>query len=486
MSELVSPFITKELCMNQGCLDYGQLAQMIRPMFEDADELLFRVLSDKSRFVIKAIKEEKDSDCVLSSDSVIVAKTSLRVCQSLPGNCERCDDLHLCRYFVCGYCKYKNECKNVHDLDSEFNTAVLKRLGLQNIKEGELFHLLLQNDSYLLPEICVHYNRGTAEHGLCKFKANCINLHVCMQFVLGRCIGSDCWRAHKFDQRAGKILSGRGVSTGNKRILHKIYRNRFLIANSTETPEPTENSVLPSSSFSSEACSDKICLFFIRGQCTFKEKCIHAHFHLPYEWQVLGTDGSTWKHLPNTEDIEKAYCSPGNDISMGLIPVDFRTMTCGLTKVRRLSTVSSVTKPPDFFLTTNWLWYWKDDKGQWSEYQHKVSGKAAASVTSRSLETSYQEDTDSDILFSTMGHRYILSFKGMYELSVEFQTKREVHRRPRFLSASEVKKKLESEKPKASCSSVACGPKRGDQESLPDVTNKVLTTRSVLHTQSYS
>lgn len=48
-------------------------------------------------------------------------------------------------------------------------------------------------------------------------------------------------------------------------------------------------------------------------------------------------------------------------------------MTCGSRKVRRLSTESSVTKPPHYILTTDWLWYWKDEYGLWLEYGKQVS-----------------------------------------------------------------------------------------------------------------
>lgn len=48
-------------------------------------------------------------------------------------------------------------------------------------------------------------------------------------------------------------------------------------------------------------------------------------------------------------------------------------MSCGSEKVRRLSTASSVTKPPHFILTTEWIWYWKDEYGLWQEYGKKVS-----------------------------------------------------------------------------------------------------------------
>lgn len=48
-------------------------------------------------------------------------------------------------------------------------------------------------------------------------------------------------------------------------------------------------------------------------------------------------------------------------------------MCCGLQKVRRLSTASSVTKPPHFILTTEWIWYWKDEYDMWQEYGKQVS-----------------------------------------------------------------------------------------------------------------
>ncbi|KAJ8382749.1 hypothetical protein SKAU_G00035270 [Synaphobranchus kaupii] len=464
MSELVSDFITRKLCQNQGCLDYGQLCQLISPICEDPDEMLLDVLTKKSRFVIIDGKEEKDTTCSLRPDSVVVAKTSLRVCQSLPGNCDNCDDLHLCRYFVCGYCRYRNKCKNCHDLDSDYNTAVLKTVGLQNLEQEELFLLLLQNDSYLLPEICMHYNRGTGQHGACRFKGDCTNLHICMDFLLGECQSDVCRRSHKFDQKAMKILSGRGISPENRCILDSIYRNRYLMSSSMKTPQ--EQSRLLSKDTSIMRQADRnICLFFIRNQCNYKQKCKNVHFHLPYKWQMFVNEGSTWTDLSNMEDIEKDYCNPENSTSTGPFPVDFRTMTCGSAKVRRLSTVSSFTKPADFILTTIWQWYWKNDQGQWTQYEHEANGKASSSITSKNLEVAFQDDIDSEVLLMKGGQHYALSFKGMYELSIELQTKREVRRRPCFLSALEVKKTLERETETASSCSAVCTPVRGDRES---------------------
>lgn len=83
----------------------------------------------------------------------------------------------------------------------------------------------------------------------------------------------------------------------------------------------------------------------------------------------------------NMEEIEKAYCNPKNvrfdyaTIELVFFPfsISFHKMTCGLQKVRRLSTASSVTKPPHFILTTEWIWYWKDEYDTWQEYGKQVS-----------------------------------------------------------------------------------------------------------------
>lgn len=150
------------------------------------------------------------------------------------------------------------------------------------------------------------------------------------------------------------------------------------------------------------------------------EKCGRVHWPLPYRWQVLDKDGKTWKDLVNMEEVEKAFCDPSCDTSCKDTPattsvlswffpsrrykwlsnflfnwttqnmcsgsvklkekyfssaasnsepyVDFISMTYGGSPVRRLSTASSVSKPPYYILTTEWLWYWKENDGKWVEY----------------------------------------------------------------------------------------------------------------------
>lgn len=42
---------------------------------------------------------------------------------------------------------------------------------------------------------------------------------------------------------------------------------------------------------------------------------MRVHWNLPYKWEVLDTDGVTWKDLPDMEEIEKAYSDPSLNTS---------------------------------------------------------------------------------------------------------------------------------------------------------------------------
>ncbi|CAB1313601.1 unnamed protein product [Coregonus sp. 'balchen'] len=344
-------------------------------------------------------------------------------------------------------------------------------VGHHDLEEAELFPLLLQNDPYLMPEICSHYNKGVGEHGSCKFKTSCTSLHLCLHFLQGDCrFGAGCKRAHTFDATAMKILNGRGFSDENIRILDKIYKNKFIIIGQGHKEKPAVvpspapaiapvgkvRSRQPSSCSISETDRNEICLFFIRRHCSFKEKCVRIHYHLPYKWQILEGDGVTWRDLPNVEEIERAYCIPGKDTR---------------SPVRRLSTVSSVTKPPHFILTTEWLWYWADELGQWIEYGQE---EKVASVTSQTLENVYQADSVSEIPFGSGRHQYILYFKEMYQENIRFKTKREVRRRPCFLSGQDVEAKLKSVSPESTSSSTVSVPPHWDKGALPDFTYKLV------------
>ncbi|KAL2093804.1 hypothetical protein ACEWY4_011116 [Coilia grayii] len=480
------------LCQHQGCLEFGRLKKILGRKIAVANHVLLRELLDESKFLLI---NSKDKSGAQDGYSMVIAKTMLRVCQNI--KCLDCDDfLHLCRYFVCGKCRFGDKCKNPHSLDSTTSGALLRKAGLSELSVEALCLLLLQNDPYLLPEICAHYNKGNGEHGSCRFQSKCTSLHVCQHFLLGDCkFGAACKRAHTFDSSSSRILSGRGLSPDNMRNLHLIYRNRLLLSGerpatvtktacvkqnikSSPGPKPPcaplavrDRSRQHSSSSVSEADSNEICLYFIHRGCSFKDKCIRVHHNLPYKWQCLESDGVTWKDLPDQEKIEKAYCNPAMDKSPGNLSVSFLTMTHLDSPVRRLSTASSVTKPPHFILTTEWRWYWKDDQGGWNEYGVKGHGPAVASVTSETLETAYLCSSDSELSFDAKEQQYTVFLKEMYQQNKKYKTKREVRRRPCF---QDVQTKLKCESSETSSPSSADVPSHWDQTAQPNFSYKLV------------
>ncbi|MCI4379071.1 hypothetical protein PGIGA_G00223680 [Pangasianodon gigas] len=484
MSHAVSSYIFQAVCQHGGSLDFKTLEQILRKRFTVADEVLREAVCDVDRLLVVEGSERRADRELFSADTVIIAKTPLRVCQALPGQCAGCETLHLCRYLVCGNCRFREKCKNSHALESSHNSALLSKVGLQQLGQSALFQLLLQNDPYLLPEVCTHYNKGNGEHGGCRYQASCTNLHVCQHFLQDDCkFGAACKRAHSFDATVVKILNGRGLSPENINNFRKFYKNRFLICSSKEkppgphylaktvSPEPVSLAAGESPKPANEPDPNEICLFFIRRGCSFKDKCVRVHYHLPYKWQVLDKNGQTWKDLPNGEVIERAFCNPANEVSPGPETVNFISMKCGGSQVRRLSTASSVTKPPNFILTTEWLWYWKNEKEQWIEYGQGTDAQLATPLTSQTLENVYQSDPQSEIPVSSEKHTYMLYLKDMYQQNILYQTKRAIRRRPRFVSALEVESKLKSES--SSSSSVAV-PAHWDKGALPSFSYKLV------------
>ncbi|NXR23197.1 PAR12 polymerase, partial [Cinclus mexicanus] len=214
---------------------------------------------------------------------------------------------------------------------------------------------------------------------------------------------------------------------------------------------------------------DEICLFYVWKYCKNKDKCKSVHYHLPYKWEVH--DGLFWHELSMMEDIEKAYCDPKNS-SFQSRNINFQTMTCSSSLVRRLSTPSSVTKPT-FLLTTQWIWYWKNNQDKWIEYGEQEEGNSVTSPSSAIIENLYQADPCAVVPFQAGQHQYELNFKEMTQTNITFKTRRQVCRRPKFVSSEDVQKiKTGSQRD----SSV---PSHWDASALPDLGYKAVVISNV-------
>ncbi|XP_032851842.2 protein mono-ADP-ribosyltransferase PARP12 isoform X1 [Tyto alba] len=447
------------LCANGGCLEQGELQR--RLLGPPTAEQLALALRDERRFTLVRRPGEAGRGGAVAV--AVVATSPVRLCGERGAGCEgRCGRLHLCKYHLKGLCRNqlaRKECRFVHNIHSDHNLSVLRQYGLEYLNRDELCQLLLQNDPSLLPEVCLHYNKGDGPYGSCTYKKICTKLHVCQYFLRGQCrFGSSCKRSHDLlNSECYEKLEKQGMTSDIIEKLPSIYRNMYDIKNGNRnmcdiedaTSSPCKERKHSSSQESSTANGDEleqICLYHLYRSCGFKDKCVRTHFHLPYRWQF--SDGNTWKDLKNMEEIEKAYCDPNNirfnngvTESGSVLPcICFLNMCCGFAKVRRLSTASSVTKPPHFILTTEWIWYWKDEYGLWQEYGKQDDDHAAATVSSEDLEKAYIAKGSPKLNFRAGRHEYELSFGAMIQKNLHYRTEREICRRPKFVSQTEVEK----------------------------------------------
>ncbi|XP_057276588.1 protein mono-ADP-ribosyltransferase PARP12-like [Pezoporus wallicus] len=487
------------LCASGGCLEQGELQRRL-PGRPSAKQLAL-VLQDTQQFTLvqrpsEAAAAPAAAAAAGSGTEVVVLATSpVRLCQEHGAGCDgQCGRLHLCKYHLKGFCRNqyeRKECRFVHNFHSNHNLLVLKQYGLESLNSDELRQLLLQNDPSLLPEVCLHYNKGDGPYGSCTYKKICTKLHVCQYYFRGQCrFGSSCKRSHDLLQSESyDKLERHGLSYDIIKQLPSIYRNMYDIKNGNGNMYDMEDNMSSpfkerkhSSSRESSTTNDdeleQICLYHLYRGCGFKDKCIRTHFHLPYRWQV--SDGKIWKDLKNMEDIEEAYCEPaytgiGNVVAEtgSVLPrISFLNMSCGFEKVRRLSTASSVTKPPHFILTTEWIWYWKDEYGLWQEYGKKDVDHVAATVSSEDLEKAYISKCSPTLNFKAGRHEYEINFADMIQKNLRYSTKREVCRRPVFVSPEEVEKtRARSSKYVEEFKGI---PSHWDKSALPEVGFKLI------------
>ncbi|KAK2859265.1 hypothetical protein Q5P01_003885 [Channa striata] len=427
---------TTVLCSSGGSMQLVQLHRKLLQHCNISEEKFCYIVEQCPRFLLVRGS---------GGDPRVVARTSLRLCRSYAqdGRCGGCEALHLCKFFIFGTCRFgkgRKPCRSSHDIQSDHNYGLLRDWTLHMLSEDDLFLLLLQNDPALLPEVCLHYNKGSAPHGCCTFQNACTKVHLCQHFLQGDCLfGSRCKRHHTIDEHSRRMLEKRGLSGDIIQDLPSIYRNIHCLTAAAESTAPEKSLKL----FSQPADEPNICLHFLRNSCRFQNECRQVHFHLPYKWEVL--DGRTWRDMENMEDIERDFCDPSQAQSSGDQPVNFLTMNLDMARVRRLSTVSSVTKPPHYLLTTKWKWYYKGDQANWVEYGQMDEKQRTMSVTSRILEEVYVSDKNHEVTAVKGQREYIINFTDMYQRNYKHNTKRRVRRRPVFVSVAEVEKQVSAE-----------------------------------------
>ncbi|NXJ50319.1 PAR12 polymerase, partial [Spizaetus tyrannus] len=517
-------FLTKTLCAHGGRLGLPELRERIGLSAQQLEETLSAV--GPRRFLVL-----RDG----GGGAEVLAVSAVRTC--VRKECWGCERLHLCKLHLMGRCNLgPRSCKYLHDIINAENKKVLKTHELSGLNEDELRVLLLQNDPFLLPDVCQFYNR---KDSTCSQQNNCNRLHICRHFLQGECRFVPCKRSHNLlDTHALRVLETGGVDRNiasniqaicdhkhvefNKELkkgksklenplkktavssvkdsmmhlqtvdstLHVppseavLFIQSFHAGPSSNVPgqsqhqlptgagskdkDKKDDSSAKASKDNKQDKCDEICVFYVWKYCRHKDKCRFVHYHLPYRWQVY--NGITWNDLSMTEEIEKAYCDPKNS-SIPAKNINFQTMTCCSSSLRRLSTPSSVTKPT-LLLTTQWIWYWKNDQAQWIEYGQQGEGNSVNSPSSAIIENLYLADPDATISFQAGSHHYQLNFKEMTQTNISFKTRRKVCRRPKFVSSEDVQKIRKGQRD-SSIPNQVC-PVHWDQSALPDLGYKAV------------
>ncbi|XP_030575639.1 protein mono-ADP-ribosyltransferase PARP12-like isoform X2 [Archocentrus centrarchus] len=231
-------------------------------------------------------------------------------------------------------------------------------------------------------------------------------------------------------KKASATVRERGENRGNHQPLQKTRSSSDIHAAVDEEAVKGQNN-------RQRPIRDKtdICMYFIKGHCKHEDRCFKAHDKMPYRWQVQ--QGGQWTALPDNETIERDYCDPSKSYSSTSPAVHFETMTCGSDKVRRLSTENSVIEPT-YIHTTEWLWYWEDEFGEWNMYSSDTGGHKSADINSTKLEEKFLVNDKDVVEFTAGSQSYSLSFQDMIQTNKRYSTKKLVRRRPRFVSAADV------------------------------------------------
>ncbi|XP_052316348.1 protein mono-ADP-ribosyltransferase PARP12-like isoform X1 [Oncorhynchus keta] len=454
---MAQQLLLKLICDHQGTLDYAHLADV-------------GVGADIICALDKLVENDLFSIALCNGNKRIIAKTKVRRCKAQ--QCDGCNDLHLCKFYLFGDCKNsrgRRTCRFGHDLHSEHNSIILREHKLETLSRQELRQLLLQNDNSLLPPVCYSYNKGTGQYGNCPDQEGCRRLHVCDRYIRGTCSsGANCNRCHDFfEPHPRRTLQQRGVPNDLMASMLSTYQN--IQAMKSEGAGGAASINRPQSCPQRNTVRNEICLFFVKGDCKQGEKCWRVHFKMPYKWEV--NDGQTWSALPANEEIERDFCDPSKIHSEGSERVRFDSMSHGLQEVRRLSTVSSVTQPT-YVLTTEWVWFWEDEYGKWVQYASIKEMHRLSSITSEDLEKRFQEDQSAVVKFTAGQQSYELSFRDMTQKNKAYGTVRMVRRRPVFVSTVDAQAARSRRNGPRNFRAV---PGSWDKSAIPDIGYKTVT-----------
>ncbi|KAL0973500.1 hypothetical protein UPYG_G00204820 [Umbra pygmaea] len=186
-----------------------------------------------------------------------------------------------------------------------------------------------------------------------------------------------------------------------------------------------------------QADAVSVCVDFLQGLCVYGSDCAYHHTVLPYHWQIRRSDTQCWQSVADEsqEQLERLYCNPDNEqvrlkFQGRVFSLDFSAMrVCDLEfdHVRRLTTPSSpasTTATPTPSCHTVWKYYCRDNFG-WREYSEPVV-RLIEDASGRGLK---------EVRFITLQNQYILNIREGFQQNAVFGFRRQIKKRPLFLSS---------------------------------------------------
>ena len=398
-----------------------------------------------------------------------------------------CRDIHVCRDFISGSCKSKEDCMFGHDWHTNHNDSILSDFHLNNLSESVLLKVMKKSCKYVSTlEICDFYNisgRG------CKYGDKCYKLHICKDFILHSCSDSCSFNHNVRQAQCSKVLqdfkielnesprdiimqikaqlkhtkNGSKASNNNKEKAAG-YANPGKGKSDNSQKRPQNSKVNNKRTLrSTDLCGDveipKICIHAMDRNCKdFQKGCKYLHAMSKFHWQVK--DSGSWYNLPVylSKELETAFCDvsvsavdlscldegklkhSANEykqiLGTGCLKADFETMKmfCSGNKldIRRMSTPSAAVLKNSEDKATVFEWYFKDEYGNWIKYGQVDSlGKSelVSSISSNDIEDQYVQNP-SAISFKNEFFEYNLDFTRMVQINTRTGKKREIRRRP--------------------------------------------------------
>ncbi|CAG0890488.1 unnamed protein product [Darwinula stevensoni] len=322
------------------------------------------------------------------------------------------------------------------------------------------------NDEVAVPGICGRYNAME-----CEASSGCIELHLCLNYILDSCTGGCLLNHDILDPQCEQLLKNAGVETSRKDLkmmlrmelkeqrLDAIFELQRQCRRQME--EAAKRKVFHAHEDDGEVEVPEVCIFLLNGRCLDGESglCKRLHAGTPYHWQVMDPVTNKWINLSKNQSfkLEHNFSDPAKDtvqldsftseevhlterrqlkelLNDTSYEMDFKSMklnteTKGGMDIRRLSTQSYVMTGGKKH-STIWWWYFLDVSGKWMKYGDTTAEhKSSSDLKSADIEKQFLQGNGC-VGFRTKKFKYEINFETMQQENLKTNTRRDIRRRP--------------------------------------------------------